>query len=326
MNPKSLPFEQFTQQQTSNLWRGAWVTVLCVVVLNLLIGQAGHWVWVGAFALFTLGLQVTSRWNVYVSALLHFISTLIVIAWTVNDPSGPARNVDPSLVFSTISIPTIMSVSVFFGWAGAIIAAITGVILLVLMRTTDYLPFTTFQIVSVAFFGSMIYNIIKQLEQAKTALERAAMLDTLTDLENRRSLETNYERYTSMAHRQGVQLVMTSWDLNDLKRINDAHGHAAGDKHLRAFTDALRLEARAEDAFFRVGGDEFIGLHLNLTDATELIDRVRDTFPSVAAGWTKNTHDLDAAMAEADRMMYAHKSQLKSDSERTEKETTYVVA
>jgi diguanylate cyclase (GGDEF)-like protein len=326
VNLQTLPFEKFSEQQTHNLWRGAWVSVLTVVALNLLVGHPRNWVWIGLFAVFTFGLQHLSRWNVYVAAMLHFISTLMITALTVSDPSGLVSNVDPALVFGTVSIPTVMSVSVFFGGLGSIIAALTGVLMLVLMKTTDYWLFAGFQIVSIAFFGFAIYNVIRQLERAKAALERAAMVDALTNLENRRALEANFDRYTALADRRATSLMMTSWDLNDLKRINDSRGHVAGDAHLQAFADALRLEARAEDAFFRVGGDEFIGLHLGLENGTELIERVRTAFPSVAAGWTTITGDLDAALIASDRMMYTHKAALKSNLQNTQKENPYVVA
>ncbi len=326
MNLPTLPFEKFSEQQTRNLWRGAGASVLTVALLNVLVGHPGFWIWIGFFAVFTLGLQQLSKWNVYVAAMMHFVSTLMITAFTVSHPSGLIGNIDPALVFGTVSIPTVMSVSVFFGGFGAVVAALTGVMMLVLLKSTNYLLFASFQIVSIAFFGFAVYTVIKQLEHAKAALERAAMVDALTNLENRRALEANFERYKALADRRGTSLMMTSWDVNDLKRVNDSYGHAAGDAHLRNFANALRLEARAEDAFFRVGGDEFIGLHLGLENATELIERVRTAFPSVAAGWTDITSDLDTALIQADRMMYTHKAALKSNPQNSSKENPYVVA
>jgi GGDEF domain-containing protein len=326
VKPKTPSLEKLTEQQISNLWRGAVVTVVCVGLLNALIGQPSHWGWIGAFVLLTFGLGWLSRWNGRLSALLHFISTLLIIALTVSAPSGLAQSVDQALVFGTISIPTLMSLSVFLGLPGAVIGAMVGVALLGAFHTTAYWPFAAFQIVSISLFGGVMNTVIRQLERTKVALERAAMVDALTGLENRRALEAHFGRHTAMADRRGIGLVMTSWDLNDLKHINDSHGHAAGDAHLRAFADALRLEARTEDAFFRVGGDEFIGLHLGLEHGTELIERVRTVFPNVAAGWTLITDGLDAALLEADRMMYTHKADLKSNPGNTQKETRYVVA
>jgi predicted signal transduction protein with EAL and GGDEF domain len=104
---------------------------------------------------------------------------------------------------------------------------------------------------------------------------------------------------------------VTSWDVNDLKRINDSMGHAVGDAYLQRFARALQVSARLEDMFFRVGGDEFIGLHLDLHDGEPVIERVRIAFPEVAAGWASAENGLDIALIEADRRMYTDKARIK---------------
>jgi GGDEF domain-containing protein len=72
--------------------------------------------------------------------------------------------------------------------------------------------------------------------------------------------------------------------------------------------DALREAVRQGDSLYRVGGDEFVSLHLGLASGGTIHERVRLSFPHVSGGWTRATNlSLDAALTEADEMMYAEK-------------------
>ncbi|MBL8346591.1 MAG: diguanylate cyclase [Rubrivivax sp.] len=85
-------------------------------------------------------------------------------------------------------------------------------------------------------------------------LREQAMHDPLTGLLNRRAL---LERYGHETREAGVRLALVVLDLDHFKRINDTHGHPAGDAVLRDFAAALRSGLRAGDALFRLGGEEF---------------------------------------------------------------------
>ncbi len=154
--------------------------------------------------------------------------------------------------------------------------------------------------------------LLLQLQGAKIEIEHVAMLDELTGLEHRRAMLLTLKRQQALASRQGSHLLVRSWDLNELKRINDSEGHTAGDAHLRNFAVVLRSEARLEDAFFRIGGDEFVGLHTGLSDGSGLLDRVRARFVGVAAGWAFVDQNVEAASIEADRLLHAKKAQMKA--------------
>jgi len=85
-------------------------------------------------------------------------------------------------------------------------------------------------------------------------LERRALHDPLTGLANRVLFHDRLG--AALSRRQGSVAVMFL-DLDDFKTVNDAYGHAAGDKVLRAVADALRGATRPEDTVARLGGDEF---------------------------------------------------------------------
>ncbi len=82
--------------------------------------------------------------------------------------------------------------------------------------------------------------------------------DALTGLSNRRAILTQLAGHVSGARRHGHPLSIAILDLDNFKRINDAHGHSCGDEVLVASVQAMRAHLRAEDQLGRLGGEEFL--------------------------------------------------------------------
>jgi diguanylate cyclase (GGDEF)-like protein/putative nucleotidyltransferase with HDIG domain len=97
-------------------------------------------------------------------------------------------------------------------------------------------------------------------------LGRVATTDPLTGLRNHRAFQEDLTREAHRAERAGSRVALVMFDLDSLKELNDALGHQAGDDGLTALAQALHDAARASDAVYRVGGDEFTAL-LPDTDA-----------------------------------------------------------
>ena len=88
-------------------------------------------------------------------------------------------------------------------------------------------------------------------------LREAAETDHLTGLLNRKAFERELGRELGRVARYGERLSLLLFDLDHFKRVNDAHGHAAGDQVLHAIADHCRSHFRDQDVLVRLGGEEF---------------------------------------------------------------------
>lgn len=118
-------------------------------------------------------------------------------------------------------------------------------------------------------------------------LERLSMTDELTGLFNRRGFMNHLRRELSNARRHGRSGVLVLADLDDLKAINDTHGHAAGDAAIRLFSVTVTAAVRGGDAVGRLGGDEFALLLHRATKAgaSRRITALRRTLAESALSW-----------------------------------------
>ncbi len=86
---------------------------------------------------------------------------------------------------------------------------------------------------------------------------RLMTVDGLTQVYNRRYFDEALERELNRAKRYGRVLSLIAFDIDHFKRVNDTHGHLAGDSLLRQLAATVRARLRREDVFARTGGEEF---------------------------------------------------------------------
>ncbi|HEY9028904.1 MAG TPA: GGDEF domain-containing protein [Burkholderiaceae bacterium] len=108
-------------------------------------------------------------------------------------------------------------------------------------------------------------------------LQREASTDALTGLHNRREFETGMVREMERARRLRVSLSLALIDIDFFKRINDQHGHDAGDRVLREVAATLQSHVRRSDLLARIGGEEFalVMLGTRPPGARVLLERLR---------------------------------------------------
>lgn len=120
-----------------------------------------------------------------------------------------------------------------------------------------------------------------EITQKTKELENIAMHDSLTGLANRNMLSLQLRNMLKNADVQGRNVGILFLDLDDFKKVNDAHGHGEGDKLLIEAARRINLKVATEDIVCRFGGDEFaIVLHENATEkyAQELATSILKCF------------------------------------------------
>ncbi|HEY4555710.1 MAG TPA: tetratricopeptide repeat-containing diguanylate cyclase [Lysobacter sp.] len=124
----------------------------------------------------------------------------------------------------------------------------------------------------------------RELEQLNATIRRQGEEDALTGLHNRRYAQDWCARLAATqaearANGQRIEPVLAMLlDIDHFKRINDVHGHEAGDHALLHFSDVLRGCARGSDLLVRWGGEEFLWVCPNTSpsEAAALFERVRE--------------------------------------------------
>ncbi len=125
-------------------------------------------------------------------------------------------------------------------------------------------------------------RMIARIEVSETALADLARVDELTQLYNRRAFDEALLRAHSNFQRGAGAGVVLTMDIDHFKRINDTHGHAAGDAVLRAFATTVRKSVRLSDQLYRIGGEEFalILVQTDMGTALDLAERIRSAVES----------------------------------------------
>jgi diguanylate cyclase (GGDEF)-like protein len=172
---------------------------------------------------------------------------------------------------------------------------------------------------------------LAQALQRIDELQASADTDFLLDIPNRRGFERELHRsvaYIKRYHASGALIVL---DVDRLKPINDAFGHAAGDQVLKAIVAVLLRHVRSSDVIGRLGGDEFALLLWNLSEIDarakaasleQAVDRLNFVFRgrNVTAGASAGVAILGLhaeagkALEEADRAMYVRKVQRRHEA------------
>nr|WP_251027486.1 MULTISPECIES: diguanylate cyclase [unclassified Exiguobacterium] len=163
---------------------------------------------------------------------------------------------------------------------------------------------------------------LKRLLRKLRTVSATILVDELTGAFNRKYLQNAYRRRTSRLERDGQLFALAIFDLDHFKRINDLHGHPAGDLVLAELAVLTKQAIRQEDELIRFGGEEFM-LLFSADDSEHAVDMMekvrarieRHTFPNglkvtVSIGLTvikDAAMDLEEMTSEADEALYQAK-------------------
>ncbi|QLP97895.1 MAG: PleD family two-component system response regulator [Rhodoblastus sp.] len=154
----------------------------------------------------------------------------------------------------------------------------------------------------------------------------AAIVDPLTGVNNRRYLDSHLAAMLAQASAQRKPVSVMLLDIDHFKRVNDTHGHEAGDAVLRGFAARVKSAIRGADLVARMGGEEFLVAMPDtpLDVALKVAERLREavaatsfavrddlTIPvtvSVGVATRQDGADADELLRRADRALYRSKS------------------
>ncbi|HBD20781.1 MAG TPA: hypothetical protein DC063_12335 [Arenimonas sp.] len=193
-------------------------------------------------------------------------------AWTIyrrSDARGPIRHVaGGAFLFS----------SLIMAYRAVVLVYDPGQVTTVFQLT--HVQLLTYALGGILPVVATLGFLLLCTERSQRELERAARVDYLTGVYNRRAIEELGTRAIAAARRHGMSLAALVVDIDHFKRINDELGHAAGDHALVRAVERIRDELRAEDLLGRLGGEEFIVL-MPSTDSSSAVaaaERIREAF------------------------------------------------
>jgi len=133
---------------------------------------------------------------------------------------------------------------------------------------------------SISAYRINIYARIQFINRLK--LKELSEKDALTGIYNRSKFDAELNRWLDYSTRYQKSFALIMLDIDNLKTINDLHGHIVGDRILKEFAGIVQQELRSSDIFARWGGDEFIILlpYADLRQAECMAERIRDTVQS----------------------------------------------
>jgi len=132
------------------------------------------------------------------------------------------------------------------------------------------------------------FSMVQEDEMnALVRIYEAAFRDALSGAFNRKHLEERIDAELAFAVRHGTELSTVILDIDHFKKVNDTHGHLAGDLVIKTFAQTLMKVVRTEDLVARYGGEEFVILArgVSLEGTAALAERARQTLEATVIPW-----------------------------------------
>jgi diguanylate cyclase (GGDEF)-like protein len=131
--------------------------------------------------------------------------------------------------------------------------------------------------------------------------KRAAAVDYLTGVYNRREFERRLEAEIRRIARHGGEVALVLLDADDFKYCNDSYGHQAGDQVLQALAARVQAVIRSEDTAARYGGDEFAVVlpQTNVAGACAVAEKIQRELQQLCFGWADDGWRLSVSIGVA---------------------------
>jgi diguanylate cyclase (GGDEF)-like protein len=190
-------------------------------------------------------------------------------------------------------------------FVGALLGALAIVGVGLVVDPGELVRSPTITIVSLVLLGSVVATALA-IQSAELQHRSAAVLDPLTGLLNRNSLEPRFAELREQARLSDGAVCLIAADLDRFKAVNDTFGHERGDAVLRDASYAMRKSLRSFELIYRMGGEEFLIVlpRVELDEGVEIAARIREAVQAARPGGLDITLSLGVAAAGGEEVDY----------------------
>jgi diguanylate cyclase (GGDEF)-like protein len=289
--------------------RKARIVAVGAIGAGVLIGSPWNGWWTLAmFVPAGLHLVTVDRWIVRAKSpeLIPFftlVAMLVLLAITAAGTGGPSSPVlpwsamIPAMATLRFRLPVSLALA---GLAGVLIVGV-GFAVDPARAADDPVP-----MIAALVMVASVMGVCTALMRGELEHRDRAVLDPLTGLLNRASLESRVEEIEQQARLTDGAVALVLVDLDRFKSVNDEYGHERGDAVLREAADEIRRSLRSFELVYRMGGEEFLLLlpGTDLEGGIEIAERVRSAVAEGRPGGLEMTLSAGVATAAGTSVRY----------------------
>ncbi|MCS7068433.1 MAG: GGDEF domain-containing protein [Meiothermus sp.] len=280
-------------------WNTALFGGLALALPQLWLGQWGAQVLAVAYGLATLVAFPLARRYPKAALVAHLAAALGMCVWASQQPWAALAlgwNREMTLYASATVATLGLTVLAMFGGLWVMVVAVM-LLATLLPHPESGLYWVVWPLwVLGGLVGLSVFKAVHKLEATQQELSKVALRDRQTGLSNRLALEADYERYQALASRSDQPLLFSYWLLGVSKERPQLLQELA-----KVMQDALRQG----DGLYRVGDDQFCGLHIGLVSGHELTERLSRRFPQAQVVWVVcNGLALEEALNHVQELLY----------------------
>lgn len=267
---------------------------------------------------------IPSQWKIAIETwvMILFVSWVIISSGNINSPLYSLYFL--IIICSALSLGKLVTflefalISAVYVYISYPVYASNG------LSVNDFINFMTVfcPIILITYVTVML---AADVQHGKKVLQLLSETDEMTGFKNKRSFRTSLKTEMNTAMRYSRRFSLMMVDTDNLKEINDHHGHKAGDKYIQSIASVIQNNLRSSDIISRYGGDEFIILMpetdpSNAKDAGEKIRQaiqntsfdlggspITSTVSIGIAGYPVDSTDTDILLDCTDKALYESK-------------------
>ncbi|MEX1197390.1 MAG: diguanylate cyclase [Pseudohongiellaceae bacterium] len=268
---------------------------------------------------------VHSRWKLAIETWV-MIAYITWVVWNTGNTESPLLNLYLLVIISSAitlgRVTTLLEIALIGAFYFYLASRDTPVLSFSFIEFSELMVYFA-PFLLIAYITSML---AADVNYGKKMLKALSQVDDMTSLLNKRSFMPLFNKAAEVAARYSEPLSVMMIDADHLKKVNDGHGHKAGDKLITTIALSIQDSLRATDVICRFGGDEFVAIlpKLSAAKARETAERLRSSIENTSfdvdgvrvsttasigiATYPDEVEDVNQLMEKADEALYVSKT------------------